>query len=289
MSTAVITLAFDLGDIIALTVGVIIVFGGGIARVLTEWAKKRRDALSPLPPSSQNMDASLAELSQRRRAQLSGEESVAPSAARTPSNDPQNMTMAERVERARAKAEYERRAREMAQTQRRSGPSAQQPELQQRIEERRLQREAQLRAQEQKETQRSMANRERVAQNNDDLRRRRINQERERQQREAHARQQAERARRAAEIQRQQQRAIAEAQAHARQQEQQQQRRRPRPSETTATSAGLAAAAGQPVAISPAASSGPALIAALHHPMSLRRAFVLKELLDSPVGLRDLR
>lgn len=292
----------DWVELVAAAIGVIIVIGGGIAGKLKEMATKRRErerqlrgqsSPSPLEGADGEGELSLQDLAARRRAQLRAGGGGGAAAGGRPAGEPQNMTMAERIERARARAAYEQRARELREATARPGEGSQADnELQRRIEARREQRDAQARARAEQEAERlrrlrqrnesarPAGNRPPIDRPQDAIasRRAKIAQERERQRREQLARQQAEQ-RQAAEQARRRQQALAR-----QKQEEQDRRRQERAAQDAEPARGVAADAA--VALGGRA-TGPVLARLLRQPTTLRQAIVLKELLDRPVGFRE--
>lgn len=290
-----ITLAFDWGELIGIGIILLVTFGSAVGSWLKKQAEAReaarrqeRGLMSPHtldeegnPPARTDRVATMGDAASQRREQLrelarqraqmhvGGQRGgAAVGGGRGPAGQPQNLTMAERIARARAQEEYARRA----------------DDLQAQAE--RARREAQ------------------VQQAQDEAVRRQRQAAREKMQREAAARQRAA----------QQQRARA-------QQQQQQASARPRRSQTQRPAApirqvGQAAAGGAtampsaearrrqqakpsaarrssrrvtaaaPAEASLVAGPSPLNLASMAR-QSLRDAFVLKEILDRPVGMRE--
>lgn len=103
----------DLGDVLYIAIFLIVVFGGWVTSMIKQLAARRQAAerARTSGPASR-----LDELAAKRRAQLrqmAGRDVAA--GTTSASSEPENMTMAERIARARAKAQYEKRAADLHQ------------------------------------------------------------------------------------------------------------------------------------------------------------------------------
>lgn len=103
----------DLGDVLYIAIFLIVVFGGWVTSMIKQLAARRQAAerARTSGPASR-----LDELAAKRRAQLrqmAGRDVAA--GTTSASSEPENMTMAERIARARAKAQYEKRASDLHQ------------------------------------------------------------------------------------------------------------------------------------------------------------------------------
>jgi len=103
----------DLGDVLYIAIFLIVVFGGWVTSMIKQLAARRQAAerARTSGPASR-----LDELAAKRRAQLrqmAGRDVA--EGTTSASSEPENMTMAERIARARAKAQYEKRATDLRQ------------------------------------------------------------------------------------------------------------------------------------------------------------------------------
>lgn len=189
---------------------------------------------------------------------------------------PGNMTMAERIARARAKAEYERRAQQLGQSPQQSRP-AERPDATDLAERRRQEAERQARQQREREQAEALARQQREA----ELERRRAEAEAQRRQQQAQQQQGTRQQRqRQARPQQTTQRSRAAAAA------QQRQRQRQQPERAKSSSSKVAAA--YRIEDEPDFSVEKRHIQKrLATRQALREAIVLREILDKPVSMRD--
>ncbi len=243
------------GDLIGYLVVALVILGPWIAGLLKKAADADKKNKARLEERQQGGGASqkrLDDLAARRRAELRAQAQARQQGAAAPSGgvDPSNLTMAERIARARAKAQYENRQTQIQQETppgREAESAARQRAEAEAAARRRAEQEAQARQQEQR----------RAAERQDAQRRAERS---ARQKAEAARRQRVERSRRARESQRVQA-AVT-----------------PRPA---ARSAKPQAIVLEPM--TPIDEAG----GLVFDRQSLRQAIILKEVLDRPVALRD--
>ena len=126
----------EFDKIVVYSIGTIILVGSWIANLLKKQAEQRkadeiqlRRTSESSPPSEAAGSTDRQTLAEHRREQLrqmTRQRAQPPDPGRAGPVEPANLTMAERISRARAKAQYERRARELAK-QARQAPSTAPP------------------------------------------------------------------------------------------------------------------------------------------------------------------
>ena len=259
MNERLLTLAFDFQELISAAVVIIIIFGSTIGGVIKEYLKKRNQSRES---SGDGGAAELDErLAQRRRQRTSRPGGV----AREGEREPENLSMADRIARARAKQQYQQRQGGQGDAatpgQQRHGPTTH-PQAGAHTEEQlRMQKQAEL-ARRQK--QQAELERRRMQQRKMLEQQQQVELKRQRSAEEFARQQQLERTR-------QKQARMAAARKRAQQKLEQQQQEQRRGKTHAAGSAGeksLMDFAGMDMG-------------------ELRRAIVLKEILDKPVGLRE--